>query len=113
MPATIRDVAQRAGVSTATVSRVLHGSPLASKQARQSVAQAVRELSYSPSAIARSLVTRRTAAVGLVITTLADPLFAGMVRGGEEAALRRGMSVILCNSNNDPEREIAVVRLLQ
>lgn len=113
MPATIRDVAERAGVSTATVSRVLHGSPLVSKQTQESVAQAMRDLNYSPSAIARGLVTRRTAAVGLVITTIADPFFADIVRGVEEIALRRNMSVILCNSNNDPDHELAVVRLLQ
>ncbi len=112
MPATIVDVARRAGVSTATVSRVLQGSPVVRETTRERVQRAVTELSYAPSAIARGLVTRRTRGIGLVITTIADPFFPDIVRGVEETALDNGYGVFLCNSNNDPDRELAVVRLL-
>ena len=112
MATTIVDVARQAGVSIATVSRVIHGSPLVSAQTRARVQQSMVDLQYAPNAVARGLVTRRTQAVGLVITSLADPFFPPIVQGVEEAALDRGYSVLLSTSNNDPQRELAVVRLL-
>lgn len=112
MATTIVDVARQAGVSIATVSRVIHGSPLVNAQTRTRVEQAMAELKYAPNAVARGLVTRRTQAIGLVITSMADPFFPPIVQGVEESALHRGYSVLLSTSNNDPDRELAVVRLL-
>ena len=112
MATTIVDVARQAGVSIATVSRVIHRSPLVNAQTRTRVEQAMAELKYAPNAVARGLVTRRTQAIGLVITSMADPFFPPIVQGVEESALHRGYSVLLSTSNNDPDRELAVVRLL-
>lgn len=112
MATTIVDVARQAGVSIATVSRVIHRSPLVNAQTRARVEQAMAELKYAPNAVARGLVTRRTQAIGLVITSMADPFFPPIVQGVEESALHRGYSVLLSTSNNDPDRELAVVRLL-
>ena len=81
MAATIIDVARQAGVSIATVSRVIHGSPLVNGTTRQHVEQAMETLSYSPNVVARGLVTRRTQAIGLVVTSLADPFFPPSSRG--------------------------------
>lgn len=113
MPATIVDVAHRAGVSIATVSRVIHDSPLVNTATRQRVEHAVSELNYAPNVVARGLVTRRTQAIGLVITSMADPFFPPIVQGVEETALDHGYSVLLCTSNNNPVRELSVVRLLR
>lgn len=70
-------------------------------------------MGYAPSAIARAMSTRRTRTVGLVVTTIADPFVAEVVRGVEETALDRGYNVILCDSTGDPNREIAAVRTLR
>ncbi len=80
MPATIVDVAEKAGVSIATVSRVIHGSSLVSEATRQRVEHTMAELRYAPNVVARGLVTRRTQAIGLVITNLADPFFPPIVQ---------------------------------
>lgn len=113
MAATIIDVARQAGVSIATVSRVIHGSPLVNETTRRRVQQAMTDLSYAPNVVARGLVTRRTQAIGLVITSLADPFFPAIVQGVEETALDSRYSVFLCTSNNDPARELNVVRQLR
>ncbi len=113
MTATISDVALRAGVSIATVSRAIHRSPLVNEATRLRVEQAMAELHYAPNIVARGLVTRHTQAIGLVITSMADPFFPPIVQGVEQTALDHGYSVLLCTSGNDPDRELAVVRLLK
>ena len=113
MPSTIIDVARQAGVSIATVSRVIHGSSLVSESTSLRVQQAMADLSYTPNVVARGLVTQRSQAVGLVITSMADPFFPPIVQGVEETAIDHGYSVLLCTSSNDPQRELAVVRLLR
>ena len=113
MAATIMDVARHAGVSIATVSRAIHGSPLVNAHTRLRVEQAMVKLNYAPNVVARGLVTRRTQAIGLVITSMADPFFPPIVQGVEETALDHGYSVLLCTSNNDPARELAVAKLLK
>jgi DNA-binding LacI/PurR family transcriptional regulator len=109
----IKDIAKNAGVSHSTVSRALRDSPLISLETRQRIQRIAREMDYTPSAIARSLVTRRTNTIGLVVTTISDPFIAEVVRGVEETALNNDYSIILCNCNAEPERELASVRTLQ
>lgn len=113
MSTTIMDVARRADVSIATVSRVIHGSSLVSPETEQRVRAAIQELNYSPNALASAMVTRRTRTIGLIITSLADPFFPELVRGVEEDALLAGYGVLLCNSGADPRREVAAVELLR
>ena len=112
MPATIADVAARADVSIATVSRVLTGSPGASPRTRDQVMAAVRELGYHPSAVAQSLKQRRTHTLGLIITDIGNPYFPALVRAVEDAAHAAGYAVLLCNGDEDPEREADYVELL-
>ena len=112
-PVSIKDVARAAGVSHSTVSRALADSPLVAAGTKQRIQLIAREMGYTPSAIARGLVTRRTATIGLVVTTIADPFIAEVVRGIEETALDSDYSVILCDSDADPERELACVRTLR
>ena len=109
----IKDIAKNADVSHSTVSRALHNSPLIALETRQRIQRIAREMGYTPSAIARSLVTRRTHTIGLVVTTISDPFISEVVRGVEETALNNDYSVILCNCNAESERELASVRALQ
>ena len=109
----IKDIAKVASVSHPTVSRALADSPLVAAETKQRIQRIAREMGYIPSAIARGLVTKRTATIGLVVTTIADPFIAEVAQGVEETALNSGYSVILCNCSGEPERELACVRTLR
>ena len=112
MTATIADVAERAGVSTATVSRVLAGVGRARPETQARVLEAARELDYRPSEVARSLKRRSTQTLGLIITDIENPYFPELVRSVEDAARAAGFSVLLCNAADDPEREASYLDLL-
>src|SRR3954468_5534773 len=111
--ARLDDVARRAGVSLSTASRVVNdnGYPVA-EATRQRVLDAVRELNYSPSVLARALVTKRTQIVGVIVGDVEDPYFAEIVRGVEDVARRVGYLVIVCNADRDPETELGYLRTL-
>jgi DNA-binding LacI/PurR family transcriptional regulator len=111
--ASIKDIARLANVSHSTVSRALRGSPLVNRETRERIRRIAAESGYTPSAAARSLVTHRTATIGVVVTSIADPFAAEVVLGIEDAANDRNYSVILANSNAQPEREVRVVRSLE
>jgi LacI family transcriptional regulator len=112
MTATIADVAAKAGVSTATVSRVLAGVGQARPETQARVLKAARELDYRPSEVARSLKRRSTQTLGLIITDIENPYFPQLVRSVEDAARAAGYSVLLCNAADDPEREASYLDLL-
>src|SRR3982751_2540072 len=113
MPVSIKDIARLAGVSHSTVSRALHNSPLIPAATAQRIQRIAQEQGYTASAVARSRVTRRTQAIGVVVTSIADPFNGDLVDGIEEVANERGYSVILATSQADPDRELAVVRSCQ
>jgi DNA-binding LacI/PurR family transcriptional regulator len=110
MPVSIKDIARLAGVSHSTVSRALRGSPLIPPATTERIQRIARESGYTASAVARSLVTRRTQALGVVVTSIADPFNSDLVDGIEEMANQHGYSVILATSQANPQREMAVVR---
>ncbi len=112
-PVSIKDVARELGISHSTVSRALQGSPLLNPVTVEQVRQKAQEMGYRASAVARSLVNRRTETIGVVVTSISDPFNGEVVSGIEEAANSRGYSVILATSQTDPEREIQVVRSFQ
>lgn len=112
MAATIVDVAARAGVSTATVSRVLSGAAAARPATRDRVLAAARELSYRPSGVARALKRSRTRTIGLLITDIENPFYPQIVRAAEDEAHARGLGLLLCNTAEDAERELAYLDLL-
>ena len=112
MPTTIADVARRARVSTATVSRVLAGHGRARPETRDRVFTAARELGYRPSGVARSLRQRATRTLGLIVTDIENPFFPQLVRAVEDAARDLGYAILLCNADDDPERESAYLDLL-
>jgi DNA-binding LacI/PurR family transcriptional regulator len=110
MSVSIKDIARAAGVSPSTVSRALNDHPRISQKTKVRIRQLAQELGYTPSLPARSLVTRHTATIGMVITTAADPLLARLVQGVEETSERNGYSVFMSSSYRNAERELEVVR---
>ncbi len=109
---TIREVAKRAGVSVATVSHVINGTRKVAPDTVVRVKQAMAELDYHPNAVARSLRTRRTTAIGVLVSDITNPFFATLVRGAEDAASRAGYSLVVCNSDEALEKEDRYIRLL-
>jgi LacI family transcriptional regulator len=112
MPATIAQVAARAGVSTATVSRVLAGIGRVREGTRGRVLEAVDALDYRPSAVARALKRQATLTLGLVVTDIENPFYPQVVRAVEDAAHERGYALLLCNAADDPHRELSYLNLL-
>ncbi|MFI5955571.1 LacI family DNA-binding transcriptional regulator [Cryptosporangium sp. NPDC051539] len=102
---TIGDVARAAGVSPATVSRVLNGHHGVADELRQRVVTAVAELGYRPNSQARSLRTRATSVLGLIISDITNPFFPEIARGVEDAAHAAGFSVVLANTDEDLAKE--------
>ncbi|MER6131558.1 LacI family DNA-binding transcriptional regulator [Streptomyces sp. NPDC001815] len=110
--ASIKDVAAEAGVSVATVSRVLNDHPSVSPTARTRVLAAVETLGYRPNAVARSLRTDQTHTLGLVISDVLNPYFTELARSVEEEARAHGYSVIIGNADERPELQDHHVRTL-
>lgn len=110
---TIADVAIAAGVSKATVSRVLSGSSVAIRpQTRERVMQVVNELGFRPSGVARSLSVRRTFTVGVLVSDIGNPFYADVIHGIEDAGLPRGYSFFLGNTNFDLPRGTDLIHSL-
>ena len=107
----IGDVAKRAGVSAATVSRVLAGKPHVSAAVRARVLGAAEALQYRPNRIARSLRTQRSRFVGLVVSDIQNPFFNQIVRAVEDTVLPHGFVVFLCNTDENYEREVRYLEL--
>lgn len=102
---TIYDVARHAGVSAATVSRVLNGHTQVDPVLAERVTSSVAELGYRRNAVARNLRRSRTTLWAVIISDVENPFFTAMVRGVEDIALTAGYSVVLCNSDENPEKE--------
>ena len=110
---TIKDIARKARVSIATVSHVLSGSGRVSPETRERVKRIATELGYRPNLVARSLKSRRTHTIGMVISDITNPFFPEMVRGAEDAATSRGYMLATFNTDDRPERERLVFDVLQ
>jgi len=111
-PAKLADVARRAGVSTASVSRVLAGKPHVSDDVRQRVLVAVNELNFRPSRLARSLRAQRSHVLGLIISDIQNPFFISIVRAIEDIAYHHQYSLVLCNADEDPDKEALYIDLM-
>jgi LacI family transcriptional regulator len=110
---TLKDVARRAGVSTATVSHVINDTRYVSDELKAKVRRAMEELNYHPNAIARSLRRRRTQNIGMIIPDVSYPFLGEVAKGVEDAGFERGYNVILCDSDGKLEREADYIELLQ
>lgn len=108
----IVDVAKRAGVSAATVSRVLNDSSLVSEKTKQKVRQAIEELDYHPHAAAKQLRSQRTMTIGVIVPDIIVSYFSEIIKGIENAAYARKYKVIICDSDNELEKEMEYLGLL-
>lgn len=108
----IKDVARVAGVSPATVSRVLGNGPV-SGDLRVRVEEALRSTGYRPNLSARRLRSRESRTIGLIVADIRNPFFTALSRAVEDAAYGAGMRVILCNTDENPEREAMYLRFMQ
>lgn len=110
---TLKDVAERAGVSTATVARVLHGNGYVAEETRKAVEAVVRETGYQINAVAQGLRKQRTFTLGHVLQSIApNPFFAGVALGVEKEATEHGCGVVLYTTQGDAERERVGVETL-
>lgn len=114
MKVTIKDIAKYAGVSTATVSKVLNGKDHnITKETREKVLNVVKEHNYVPNTIARSMVTKKTKTIGLIIPDIVNPFFPELARGAEDMANEMGYNLMLCNTDNDKQKELRYIDMLE
>lgn len=110
---TIREVAERAGVSVATASNVVNGNRPVGKARRARVLAAIKELDYHPNEVARSLKVKQTKMLGMVLPDITNPFFSDLIRGAEDAALERGYLLLTANTDEQVEREKRFVAALR
>jgi len=110
---TLREIANRAGLSIITVSRALNNHPRVRKGTRDLVLKIANEMGYTPNFNARALASGSSNTFGVIIPDNANPFFAKVVRGIEETARRKGYMVILCNTNEDKEQEKVALEMLR
>jgi LacI family transcriptional regulator len=113
MSVSIKDVAKEAGVSIATVSRVLNDVDVVNEDTKKKVQDAIKKLGYRPNIVARSLKTQRTRTVGILIPDISSQFYPEIVRGTEDVANIYDYNIILCNSDSDLEKEKEYLRVLK
>ncbi len=111
--ANIRDVAKEAGVSVATVSRYLNKKGYVGSEAKQKIHDAIDKLDYRPNQVARSLSTKQTNFIGLIVPDIMNPFFPELARAVEDVALSYGYTVVLCNSDEKAKKEIHYIDTLK
>ena len=109
---TIREIAAAAGVSTATVSRVINGGVGVEPQLANRVQKVIDDLGYTPNLVARGLRTQATKVIALVIADIENPFFTSVCRGVEDVARRHNYSVMLCNTDEDVTKEAGYLEIL-
>jgi len=111
---TIKDIARYAGVSTATVSKIINKKDSSiSEDTRAKVLGVVKEYGYVPNRVASSMVTKKTKTLGLVIPNIANPFFPEIARGAEDKANQEGYNLILCNTDDKVEKEDSYISMLK
>lgn len=113
MAASIKDVAKEAGVSIATVSRVLNDVDVVNEETKKKVNDAIEKLDYRPNIVARSLKTQKTRTIGIVIPDISSQFYPEIVRGAEDVANIYNYNVILCNTDLDVQKEIEYLKVLR
>ncbi|AEB75347.1 LacI family transcriptional regulator [Clostridium botulinum C/D] len=110
---TISDIAKTAKVSQATVSRVLNDSGYVKDETREKVLKVMKDLNYSPSAIARSLTTKKTNIIGVIVPDIKNPFFGDAIKGISKMADQHNFNIILCDADENIEKEIKAIKLLK
>jgi DNA-binding LacI/PurR family transcriptional regulator len=112
-PITVKDIARLSRTSPSTVSRVLTGVAPVAKDKRDAVLKAIESVNYRPNLLARSLKTKSTRGIGLIINDILNPFYGAIARGVEERASEDGFTVVYCNTNEDSERELSYITILR
>ena len=110
---TMKDIAEKVGVSQSTVSRVINGSSSVSPEIKMKVMECVRILDYHPNVIAQSLVGNKTLLIGVIITDISNPFFSDIIKAVEAEASKYGYSIILCNTDWNSEKEKKYISILK
>ncbi len=110
---TISDVAKLSGLSKTTVSRVINNHPYVSKENKEQVLKAMKELGYTPNPAARRLRGQLTTTLGVIVPRIVNPFFSYLVNSIEQTAYNKGYQVLICQSNEDKEKELTFLNLLK
>jgi LacI family repressor for deo operon, udp, cdd, tsx, nupC, and nupG len=110
---TIQDVAKTAGVSVATVSRVLNNSSHVSEKTRENVMKAMKALDYRPNLLGRNLRRTETRMILVLLPSISNPFYSRVVKGVEAVARENGYNIMLCNTDSERERELVYIQMLQ
>ncbi|MEW8955917.1 LacI family DNA-binding transcriptional regulator [Clostridium sp.] len=113
MAASIKDVAREAGVSIATVSRVLNDVDVVNEETKKKVVEAIKKLGYRPNIVARSLKTQRTKTIGILVPDISSMFYPEVVRGAEDVANIYDYNIMLCNSDFDLEKEKEYLKVMK
>ncbi|WP_291632373.1 LacI family DNA-binding transcriptional regulator [Clostridium sp.] len=113
MAVTINDIAKEAQVSHATVSRVLNNSGYVKDETREKISRVIKELNYTPSAIARSLSTSKTNTIGVIIPDINNLFFGEIIKGITEIADEHNLNIILCDTDEDKDKELKAINVLK
>jgi DNA-binding LacI/PurR family transcriptional regulator len=113
MSVSIYDIAKEARVAPSTVSRALEDHPRIGAETKKRIQELANEMGYVPSTVAKSLASNKTWTVGMVLATISDPFMGRVVEGVEQAAIEAGFNMFISTSQNDRQREMAVVKMLQ
>ncbi len=112
MPVRAKDIAQKLNISESTVSRALSDHPKISIKTKKKVNELVKKLNYRPNLIAKGLKVKKTKTIGLIIDDITNPFYPEIVKGCEEEANKKGLNLILCNSDYDDEKENEYINVL-
>ena len=111
--ATIREVAQLAGVSPATVSRVMNGTAKVDEEKKKRVEAAIRETGFKPNKLARALFKNSSGLIGLIVPNIDNPFFNEIAKAIEEEAYNKGLHIVLCSSGNNTQKEADNIQMLE
>lgn len=108
----IREVAKIAGVSASTVSRVMNGTAKVDEEKKQRVLDAIKKTGFRPNELARALYKKSSKIIGVIVPSIENPYFSELAKAAEESAYQAGYRILLCNSDNDPEKEMMNIQML-
>lgn len=110
--ASIREVAKRAGVSPATVSRVINGTARVDEEKRERVEKAIEETGFRPNELARALYRKSSKIIGVIVPDIENPFFSELAKAIEKEAYEQEYRILLCNSDDQKEKELANLQML-
>ena len=113
MPTTINDIAEKAGVSLTTVSRVLNNSKHVKLETKEKILSVIKELNYTPSAIARSLSKNKTSTIGVIVPEVNNQFYGEVIQGISHIADKHDLNIILCNTEENIQKEVKALKLLK